>query len=248
MNDGLSIAAVICAAGSSSRMGGVKKEYLKLDALDDEGKPLTALGAAVSAFAASPRIGAIVITVPLAPEIGERKARDALPSRFLRDGGKPAGVPRTLFVPGGGSRRMSVHHALSLLAAYYPDYVLIHDGARPWVDVGLIERTIDAALRHKAVTPVTPLVETPKEISGGGFQEAKITRHLKRANVATAQTPQAFAFPDILYAHEKAAARELREGVVYTDDAEIWGEFCGPVAVIQGSPANKKITFPQDLE
>ncbi|MDR0375991.1 MAG: 2-C-methyl-D-erythritol 4-phosphate cytidylyltransferase, partial [Treponema sp.] len=38
------------------------------------------------------------------------------------------------------------------------------------------------------------------------------------------------------------------EGVVYTDDAEVWGEFCGQVAVIRGSPANKKITFPQDLE
>jgi 2-C-methyl-D-erythritol 4-phosphate cytidylyltransferase len=250
MNDGLSIAAVICAAGYSSRMGGVKKEYRKLDALDDEGKPLTVLGAAVSAFAASPRIDTIVITVPLASEIGECKAREALPSRFLRDNGKSNGIPQALFVPGGSSRRMSVHHALSLLAAYYPDYVLIHDGARPWVDVDLIERTIDAALTHKAVTPVVPLVETPKEISGaGGLRDVKIiTRHLKRACVATAQTPQAFAFPGILYAHEKAAMRELQEGADYTDDAEIWGEFCGPVAVIQGSPANKKITFPQDLE
>ncbi|MDR1073885.1 MAG: 2-C-methyl-D-erythritol 4-phosphate cytidylyltransferase [Treponema sp.] len=253
MNDGLSIAAVICAAGYSSRMGGVKKEYRKLDALDDEGNSFTVLGSVVSIFAASPRIDTIVITVPLAPEIGECKAREALPPRFLKTDGKSNGLPRVLFVPGGSSRRMSVHHALSLLAAYYPNYVLIHDGARPWVDVALIERTIDAALTHKAVVPVVPLVETPKEISGAyevhGSHSVKIvTRHLRRANVATAQTPQAFAFPDILYAHEKAAMRELREGVDYTDDAEIWGEFCGEVAVIQGSPANKKITFPQDLE
>ncbi|MDR0558425.1 MAG: 2-C-methyl-D-erythritol 4-phosphate cytidylyltransferase [Treponema sp.] len=253
MNDGLSIAAVICAAGYSSRMGGVKKEYRKLDALDDEGNPLTVLGAVVTAFAASSRIDTIVIAVPLAPEIGECKARESLPPRFLRSGGKSNGIPQTLFVPGGGSRRMSVHHALSLLAAYYPDYVLIHDGARPWVDVDLIERTIDAVLMHKAVAPVVPLVETPKEISGAnevhGLQGVQIvTRHLRRANVATAQTPQAFAFPGILYAHEKAAMRELRERIDYTDDAEIWGEFCGAVAVIQGSPVNKKITFPQDLE
>ncbi|MDR0707172.1 MAG: 2-C-methyl-D-erythritol 4-phosphate cytidylyltransferase, partial [Treponema sp.] len=179
MNDGPSIAAVICAAGDSSRMGGVKKEYRKLDALDDEGKPLTVLGSAVSAFAASPRIDTIVITVPVAPEIGEYKAREALPSRFLQSDGKSAAVPQALFVPGGSSRRMSVHHALSLLAAYYPDYVLIHDGARPWVDLDLIERTIDAALAHKAVVPVVPLVETPKEISGaGGRHDVKIiTRH-----------------------------------------------------------------------
>ncbi|MDR2782457.1 MAG: 2-C-methyl-D-erythritol 4-phosphate cytidylyltransferase, partial [Treponema sp.] len=146
--------------------------------------------------------------------------------------------------------RISVHHALSLLAAYHPDYVLIHDGARPWIDADLIERTIDAVLTHKAVVPVLPLVETPKEVdNNGGIRSIQtITRHLRRAHVVTAQTPQAFAFPGILYAHEKAAARELHDGVDYTDDAEVWGEFCGPVAVIQGSPANKKITFPQDLE
>jgi 2-C-methyl-D-erythritol 4-phosphate cytidylyltransferase len=74
-----------------------------------------------------------------------------------------------------------------------------------------------------------------------------VKRHLRRASVGTAQTPQGFAFPEILYAHEKAAARELAGGVEYTDDAEVWGEFQGPVAVVPGSPENRKITFPGDL-
>jgi 2-C-methyl-D-erythritol 4-phosphate cytidylyltransferase len=149
-----------------------------------------------------------------------------------------------------------VHHALSLLAAYSPDYVLIHDGARPWVDTGLIERVIEAAMVHKAAVPVMPLVETPKEIAwktaetaeGATFRQGFVTRHLRRANVGAAQTPQAFEFRGILAAHEKAAERELREGIEYTDDAEVWGEFCGPVAVVRGSPTNRKITFPGDLE
>ncbi|MDR2194810.1 MAG: 2-C-methyl-D-erythritol 4-phosphate cytidylyltransferase [Treponema sp.] len=249
MNDEFSIAAVICAAGSSSRMKGVKKEYRTLDALDDEGNPLTVLGAVVTAFAASFRINTIVITVPIAPEHGECNARKALPSQFLQASGKPD-KPQLLFVPGGSSRRISVHHALSLLVAFHPNYVLIHDGARPWIDADLIERTIDAVLTHKAVIPVLPLIETPKEIgdTGGVHGVQTVTRHLRRAYIVTAQTPQAFAFPAILYAHEKAAVRESQDGIDYTDDAEVWGEFCGPVTVIRGSPDNKKITFPHDLK
>jgi 2-C-methyl-D-erythritol 4-phosphate cytidylyltransferase len=235
----LSVAAVITAAGSGSRIGGLKKEYRPLGGeLDDQGRPLTILGASVLAFAASPRIDTLVITVPADPERGEWAAREALPQGLLAPGAK-----RILFVPGGPTRRTSVHHALSLLAAYHPEYVLIHDGARPWVDAGLIERIIDKVIIHGAVVPLLPLTETPKEIDGEGF----VKRHLQRASVGGAQTPQAFAFPGILRAHEQAAERELREGRDYTDDAEVWGEFAGPVAVVPGSPANRKISFPEDL-
>jgi 2-C-methyl-D-erythritol 4-phosphate cytidylyltransferase len=235
----MSIAALISAAGQGSRIGGLKKEYRPLGGeLDDRGRPLTILGASVLAFAASPRIDTLVIAVPADPERGEWAAREALPQGLLAPGAK-----RLLFVPGGPTRRSSVHHALSLLEAYSPEYVLIHDGARPWVDPDLIERIIDGVITHGAVIPLLPLTETPKEIDGKGF----VKRHLRRAFVGGAQTPQAFAFPRILRAHEQAAERELREGRDYTDDAEVWGEFAGPVAVIPGSPANRKISFPGDL-
>jgi 2-C-methyl-D-erythritol 4-phosphate cytidylyltransferase len=111
------------------------------------------------------------------------------------------------------------------------------------VDRALIERTIAAVRERRAVVPVLPLVETPKEIDASGT----VVRHLRRSSVAAAQTPQAFAFPEILAAHEKAAERELAENIEYTDDAEVWGAFVGPVSVIEGSVGNKKITFPGDL-
>jgi 2-C-methyl-D-erythritol 4-phosphate cytidylyltransferase len=232
------IAAVVTAAGSSVRMGGLKKEYRILgnDNLDRDGQPLTVLGAALSAFVDSGLVDLIVVSVPAD---GESAARAAIPASLL---GLDA-VPRVLFVPGGSTRRRSVHQALALLSAYGPDYVLIHDGARPWVDVGLIARTIAAVREKRAVVPVLPLVETPKEIDVSGF----VVRHLRRAAVAAAQTPQAFAFPEILAAHEKAAERELAEDIEYTDDAEVWGAFVGPVAVVEGSAGNRKITFPGDL-
>ncbi|MDR1507355.1 MAG: 2-C-methyl-D-erythritol 4-phosphate cytidylyltransferase [Treponema sp.] len=234
------IAVVIAAAGSSSRFG-VKKEYRLLgDKLDSEGKPLTVLGKTTLAFAACSRVDIIVISVPPHPQHGEIAARDCIPARLLKSGARP----RVLFVPGGSTRRSSVHHALALLEAHHPGYVLIHDGARPWIEPALIDRIIDAVTQKRAVIPLLPLTDTPKEIDKNGT----ILRHLHRVMVGGAQTPQAFAFPEILEAHKKAALKEHENGVIYTDDAEVWGEFEGTVAVVPGSPANRKITFPEDLE
>jgi 2-C-methyl-D-erythritol 4-phosphate cytidylyltransferase len=245
-------ASVITAAGSSTRMGGLKKEYITMAApssgeggaggLLEPGEPLTVLGSAAGAFADCARIGLIVITTPPDADDGEYAARKSLPRRLLLQES-----PKIIFVPGGGSRRVSVHHALSTLAGYGPDYVLVHDGARPWVKARLIDRVIDAVMRHDAVIPAVPLSETPKEAEGGF-----VRRHLGRASVVLAQTPQGFAFRRLLAAHEKAAERELRGRetgvpVEYTDDAEIWGEFEGPVAVVEGDLSNRKITFPEDM-
>ena len=235
----ISVTAIITAAGSSSRIG-VKKEYrLVGDKTDMEGKPLTVLGKTALAFAACSRIDTVVITVPRDPHLGEIAARDSLPARLLR----PRTKPRFLFVTGGPTRRSSVHHALSLIESQHPRYVLIHDGARPWVEPALIDRVIDAMIKHQAAIPLLPLTDTPKEMDEDGF----IKRHLRRVYIGNAQTPQGFAFPEILQAHEKAAQKE-KEGKVYTDDAEVWGEFIGNVFVVPGSPLNKKITFPEDLE
>ncbi|MDR2767052.1 MAG: 2-C-methyl-D-erythritol 4-phosphate cytidylyltransferase [Treponema sp.] len=233
------IAAVITAAGVSSRIG-VKKEYsLVGDTTDIEGKPLTVLGKTALSFAACSRVETVIITVPADPELGEYAARDSLPARLL----KPKSKPRFFFVQGGATRRASVHHALSLLAHHKPDYVLIHDGARPWVEPALIDRIIDAVIKHHAAIPLLPLTDTPKEIDKSGI----IQRHLRRVMVGGAQTPQGFAFPQILKAHDRAAEREKLDGMVYTDDAEVWGEFVGPVFVVPGSQVNRKITFPEDL-
>jgi len=225
-------------------MGGVKKEYLPLPGASDS---LTVLGAAVSAFAAVPEIRIIVIVVPNESETGETAARNALSSKIFAGTG-----PTMRFVTGGSTRRASVFNALRALAADTPGYVLIHDGARPWVSSALVERVIMAVKQYRAVIPLLPLTETPKEtdLSLEGFVGCDswgpvfIKQQLKRAFIGTAQTPQAFAFPEILAAHEKAAAQDGRD---FTDDAEVWAEFCGPVAVIPGEIGNRKITFKEDI-
>jgi 2-C-methyl-D-erythritol 4-phosphate cytidylyltransferase len=225
-------------------MGGVKKEYQKLEGI--KGSP-TVLQAAVSAFASVPSVGTIVITVP---EGGEAAARQALPNELLS-----SQKPKLLFVTGGKTRCNSVFNALLLLETYSPDYVLIHDGARPFVSPRLIESIIEAVKIHDAVVPLVPLSDTPKQCFASLWdrpwtetRKVYIKRHLERSHTGLAQTPQGFAFPALLRAYKEAASPYC-EGTEFTDDAEVWGSISinRPVAVIPGSEENRKITYLQDI-
>jgi 2-C-methyl-D-erythritol 4-phosphate cytidylyltransferase len=231
---------------------GIKKEYRLLSG------GLTVLGKAVSAFAAVPEIQSIVITFPAdtgkadtgEAATGEAGARNALPPRLLAENA----VPRVYFVAGGATRQASVFNALSLLSALPapPGYALIHDGARPFVSASLIANIIAEVKIHRAVIPLLPLTETPKEtdtpLEGAGGP-VFIKQHLRRAFTGAAQTPQAFAFPEIFAAHKKAMSKATlpKSRFEYTDDAEVWAAFCGPVAAVPGEIENRKITFPEDL-
>jgi len=234
---GEELAVIVLAAGSSSRMGGIKKEFQKLNA------NLTVLGSAVQAFVGISSIKRIVIAVGNNTEYA---ARQALTPRLLF-----LDSPKIYFVKGGDTRSDSVFNALNFLADHDQQYVLIHDGARPWVSPLLIEKTIEAVKKHDAVIPLLTLTETPKEVGSrkeevGSEEEEQVVfikKHLKRVDVGIAQTPQAFKFPEILEAYKKA----LLLNEEFTDDAEIWDRFVGTVAVIPGEVANRKITFKEDL-
>jgi 2-C-methyl-D-erythritol 4-phosphate cytidylyltransferase len=253
-NGPLSVAVIVTAAGSSARMGGpvsrsaVKKEYRVLpDYTGEDGRPLTVLGAAVSAFIQTPavfKISNIIVTVPSGHDNAEEEARAAL----------PAGIQGVSFVRGGETRRVSVFHALRHIKARgeRPDLVLIHDGARPWVSASLIKAVIDAARIHGAAIPVVPAIETPKILDSADSTNTRhdgisgfITRHPRRETIVFAQTPQGFRFGPLMEAHEKAA----KKGVEFTDDAEVWA-FAWPetrIAAVPGETANRKITVPEDL-
>ena len=117
---------------------------------------------------------------------------------------------------------------------------MIHDGARPFVSKEVIMEALQAALEFGASVPGVTPTDTQKEIDGDGF----IVRHLTRSSLVAVQTPQCFRFKELLEAHEKAAT----DGREYTDDTEIWGQYCGPVRVTKGDVNNIKITYPADLE
>jgi 2-C-methyl-D-erythritol 4-phosphate cytidylyltransferase/2-C-methyl-D-erythritol 4-phosphate cytidylyltransferase/2-C-methyl-D-erythritol 2,4-cyclodiphosphate synthase len=231
-------AVIILAAGSSSRMGGKKKEFQKLST------GVSVLENSLRVFASIPSVETIVVAIPLG---AENEAHDAITQDLLAALGS-----KIIFVTGGNTRCVSVFNALCALVSYKPCYVLIHDGARPWVSCALVEKIIAAVKRFDAVIPLLPVTDTPKQIANSKDKTINnkeqgavfIKNHLKRANIGIAQTPQVFKFPEILYAHKKAAQVKNEE---FTDDAEIWGRFCGTVAAIPGEIENKKITFPEDL-
>ncbi len=227
-------AVVVTAAGASTRMGGAaKKEFLAIG-----GVPVLAL--AVRPFL-SAGVERVVVTLPA----GRLAEAAALLAPHLD-------VAALVLVEGGDTRQESVRQGLLALAADPPDLVLIHDGARPWLAPDLLERVAEAAARFGACVPVVEVTEAVKEVDGapdagpGAMPDAAplVLRHLPRRLLRFAQTPQGFSYPRILAAHEQARA----EGLSFVDDAEVFDRFAGRVAWVPGDPANRKITFPEDLE
>jgi 2-C-methyl-D-erythritol 4-phosphate cytidylyltransferase/2-C-methyl-D-erythritol 2,4-cyclodiphosphate synthase len=140
-------------------------------------------------------------------------------------------------VEGGATRQASVLNGLERLAAEGPDYVLIHDAARPLIDAGTISRTIEALAHHPAILVAVPVVDTIKR----GVRE-RVGDTVDRRDLWRAQTPQAFHFQAILDAHRKVAGGEL------TDDAAV-AEAAGiPVTFVMGSERNFKVTTQDDME
>lgn len=152
-----------------------------------------------------------------------------------------ADAERVLVVTGGETRQASTLAALRALAADPPDAVLIHDGVRPFVEVGLVDRTIEGLALGGGSLPALPIVETLKR-SG---TEGVVAETVRRDGLFAAQTPQGFPFEAILDAHERAAAAGMAN---FTDDASI-AEWAGiPVRLVGGSLDNVKITYPEDIE
>lgn len=206
---------MIVAGGSGRRFGGpVRKQYLEVG-----GVPV--LLRAVGAFRGHPRVATVVVVLP---------AEDAAdPPAWLRDLG-------VRIVAGGAERGDSVR--AGLLAAADADLVLIHDGARPFIDRDTIGRVLDACVSAGAVAAV-PVTDTIKQVDADGT----VTGTPDRATLWQAQTPQGFPRSAIAEAYRRAEA----EGVAATDDAALYERYVGPVRVVMGTYRNLKVTRPEDL-
>ncbi|HKM70671.1 MAG TPA: bifunctional 2-C-methyl-D-erythritol 4-phosphate cytidylyltransferase/2-C-methyl-D-erythritol 2,4-cyclodiphosphate synthase [Stellaceae bacterium] len=211
-----SVYALVVAAGRGSRFGGaVPKQYLALDGA-------SILRHAVAALAGHPRVSDVLVTIR--PE-----------DRGLYDLAV-AGLRVMPPASGGSTRQDSVRLGLEALAPYRPEWVLVHDGARPFPDSALIDRVIAGLDRAPAAIPCLPLRDTIKHAEGGVIRAT-----IDRAALWRAQTPQGFHFNAILAAHRAAIGRGL------TDDAAV-AEAAGLAPlVVEGGEDNLKVTTAEDL-
>jgi 2-C-methyl-D-erythritol 4-phosphate cytidylyltransferase/2-C-methyl-D-erythritol 2,4-cyclodiphosphate synthase len=142
-------------------------------------------------------------------------------------------------VTGGATRQASVRAGLEALSGRRPDYVLIQDAARPFLDAALVEGVLGALAGHDGALPAMAVTDTIKRSADGRTVAATEDRR----SLFAAQTPQGFHYEKILAAHQRAAALS-RE---FTDDAAI-AEWAGlSVALTPGSSRNLKLTHPEDF-
>ena len=218
----MSADAVVLGAGSSARMGGADKLLADL-----EGQPVIAWS--LRAFEHCPGVRSVVVTTS---EHNEQSIRAAVEQSAL--------TKVRAFVRGGASRAESVLHGLRALDDRPPDYVAVHDGARPLVTPGLIEDGLRTARMYGAAVAAVPATDTLKIVD----RQRVVVRTPLRSSVWHAQTPQFARYDDLRAAHERHAAMLDQ----FTDDASLLEAEGLPVRVFEASRENLKITTPADLK
>lgn len=215
--------AVVLAAGKGKRMhSAVQKQFLMLG-----GKPV--IFYSLEQFEQCPFINEIVLVT------GEEEidyCRKEIVEKF--DFQKVKKI-----VAGGAERFLSVYNGLKACTC---DFVYIHDGARPFVDQAILERTREDVKRYGACVAGMPVKDTIKISDGDGYADATPPR----SRVWMVQTPQVFAYSCIKDAYDKLIADGRMD---VTDDAMVLECMAGQKTKLTlGSYENIKITTPEDLE
>jgi len=219
--------AIVVAAGSSTRMGGVDKLSAALG-----GRPL--LEWSLVALAAAPEVRHVVLVV--APGL-EAAARARLPGRI------------TAVATGGSHRGASVEAGFRALETLWAarggvpgsdPVVLVHDGARPLLAPALVAAVVAAAAEHGAAVPVIPVTDTLKRLV-----DDRVGATVDRSDLVAAQTPQGARASLFRRAFAAFPADGRRR---FTDEAALLEACTIPVHPIPGDPVNLKVTVPADLD
>lgn len=150
---------------------------------------------------------------------------------------KLLGHDKIVYAKGGETR---AHSVMNGLYACSNEYVLIHDGARPWLSHECLNNLKKTLVETKACILAMPVKDTIKVVDSGIIQNTP-----KRATLYLAQTPQAFITEEILAAYKQG----FEKGIEVSDDASMM-EACGKrkVMIVEGSYANAKVTTIEDIQ
>ncbi len=214
------VTAVVVAAGKGKRMGLVDKPFLLL-----KKKPL--LTYSLFILENSSFVGEVILVVE---KNKISKAKELIKKYHIS---KVKEV-----IAGGKTRQGSVASGLRKINSF-SNFVLIHDGARPFLTRELIKRVILGAKRYKAAVPGLPLSDTIKKVEDSSF----ITSTLNRKSLWTVQTPQVFKAETV----QKAYFQAEKDHFLGTDSASLVERIGIPVKIIKGDPYNIKITTKGDF-
>ena len=213
------LAAIVLMAGRSTRFGGPKNKQLCLL----NGKPVFAYS--IETFAKLNNIGELVIAV--------NQENEEEIEKFLRKTGINAKI-----VLGGATRQESVRNALNALDLNDDNVVVIHDAARPLVDVFIINQVAKAAFEYGAATAYLPATDTIAIKN----ENDEIVEFKDRNTIAQIQTPQAFKYSLIKKAHNDAKDNKA------TDDCSMVMSLGNKVKLVKGDKKFNKITTSEDIK
>lgn len=211
--------AIIVAAGSGTRFKSTKpKQFVEI-----HGKPL--IVHTLERFEAAQSVDSVILVLAedRIEEFEEAAKRFKLQKIFA-------------VVAGGATRAESVRSGLDAIA-FEDGVVAVHDGARPLVTHDEIDATIEKARSTGAACLVAPVNDTIKTVRGG-----EVAGSLDRGQLRRALTPQAFRIEVLRKAFEQG---DLSEAV--TDECYLVEKLGHPIALVEGSPRNIKITHSDDL-
>ena len=213
---------VIVSAGRGSRMkADINKQFLKLQNKE-------VIAHTIDKFYNNENIGEIIVVV-----------REDEAEFFKINMIEKYGYKNIKIAFGGSERQDSVYNGLKMVDENCK-IVLIHDGARPFVNNETIDSAIESAKENKCVIVGVPVKDTIKVID----ENNNVCDTPDRSTLWSIQTPQVFDYSLIMKAHEKA-----REDNYYgTDDSMLMEYFGQKVKVVEGSYNNIKITTPEDLK
>jgi 2-C-methyl-D-erythritol 4-phosphate cytidylyltransferase len=212
---------VVVAAGKGSRMGSTEsKQYLLMDH-----KPI--LVHTLEVFQQIAEVSSIVLVVGEGDE-----------SRCSQYTEQYKLSKVSAILSGGSERQASVLKGLRALPAD-TDWVLVHDGVRPFVTTQHVIACWQQAIKEGAAVLAVPVKDTVKIVNAEGYIESTPDRR----SLWAIQTPQAFRLVDLIAAHERAEVDEF----IGTDDAMLLERLGSKVAIVEGSYGNIKITTPEDL-
>ena len=140
------------------------------------------------------------------------------------------------FVQGGEERQDSVANAIKKVKS--DGIVLVHDGARPFIDKNTIHQLVAVTIEVGAAVVGVPVKDTIKKV-----ENQKIVETIERSSLWAVQTPQAFRISILRKAHQLAAKQKF----LGTDEASVVERLPYPITIVEGSYDNIKLTTPEDL-